>query len=71
MVDNSSHRFPSDELLDSIQGKNVSSSLNQVKRMLGNMHASEIAHSLESLPPKERQLLWSMIEIEDEGEIIA
>ena len=71
MVDNSSHRFPSDELLDSIQGKNVSSSLNQVKRMLGNMHSSEIAHSLESLPPKERQLLWSMIEIEDEGEIIA
>ena len=71
MVDNSSHRFPSDELLDSIQGKNVSSSLNQVKRMLGTMHSSEIAHSLESLPPKERQLLWSMIEIEDEGEIIA
>ena len=71
MVDNSSHRFPSDELLDSIQGKNVSSSLNQVKRILGNMHSSEIAHSLESLPPKERQLLWSMIEIEDEGEIIA
>ena len=71
MVDNSSHRFPSDELLDSIQGKNVSSSLNQVKRILGNMHSSEIAHSLESLPPKERQLLWSMIEIEDEGEIIS
>ena len=71
MVDNSSHRFPSDELLDSILGKNVSSSLNQVKRILGNMHSSEIAHSLESLPPKERQLLWSMIEIEDEGEIIA
>ena len=71
MVDNSSHRFPSVELLDSIQGKNVSSSLNQVKRMLGNMHSSEIAHSLESLPPKERQLLWSMIEIEDEGEIIS
>jgi magnesium transporter len=71
MVNNSSHQFPSDELLESIQGKNVSSSLNQVKRMLGNMHSSEIAHSLESLPPKERQLLWSMIEIEDEGEIIA
>ena len=71
MVDNSSHQFPSDELLESIQGKNVSSSLNQVKRILGNMHSSEIAHSLESLPPKERQLLWSMIEIEDEGEIIA
>jgi magnesium transporter len=71
MSDNTSHQLPSDELLESIQGKNVSSSLNQIKRMLGNMHSSEIAHSLESLPPKERKLLWSMIELEDEGEIIA
>ena len=71
MIDHNSHQFPSDELIESIQGKNVSSSLNQIKRMLGNMHSSEIAHSLESLPPKERKLLWSMIEIQDEGEIIA
>jgi len=71
MADSNSHQFPSDELIESIQKKNVSSSLNQIKRMLVNMHSSEIAHSLESLPPKERKLLWSMIEIKDEGEIIA
>ena len=65
------HRFPSDELLKSIQNKNIEPSLNQIKRMLSNMHASEIAHSIESLPPKERKLLWSMIETRDEGEIIA
>lgn len=65
------HQFPSDELLASIQSKDVESSLNQIKRMLENMHASEIAHSLESLPPKERKLLWSMVEIKDEGEIIS
>ena len=63
MVDKNSHQFPSDELIESIQGKNVSTSLNQIKRMLINMHSSEIAHSLESLPPKERKLLWSMIDI--------
>jgi len=57
MIDQNLHQFPSDELIESIQGKNVSSSLNQIKRMLGKMHASEIAHSLESLPPKERKLL--------------
>ena len=71
MVDKNSHQFPSDELIESIQGKNVSTSLNQIKRMLINMHSSEIAHSLESLPPKERKLLWSMIDIKHEGEIIA
>ena len=52
MADSNLHQFPSDELIESIQGKNVSSSLNQIKRMLGNMHSSEIAHSLGSLPPK-------------------
>ena len=51
------HQFPSDELLKSIQGKDVSSSLNQLKRILANMQAPEIAHSLESLPPKERNFL--------------
>jgi len=71
MSKNVPHQFPSDELLRSIQGKDVSSSLNQINRMLANMPASEIAHSLESLPPKERKLLWSMIDIKDEGEIIA
>jgi len=35
------------------------------------MHPSEVAHSIESLPPKERRFLWSMIETENEGEIIA
>ena len=65
------HQFPSDELLTSIQSKDVESSLNQIKRMLENMNASEIAHSLESLPPKERKLLWSMVQTKDEGEIIS
>ena len=71
MSDIVSHQFRSDELLKSIQEKDVSSSLNQLKRMLANMQAAEIAHSLESLPPKKRKLLWSMIEIQDEGEIIS
>jgi len=35
------------------------------------MHPSEVAHSLESLPPKERKFLWSLIESQNEGEIIA
>ena len=35
------------------------------------MHPSEVAHSLESLPPMERKFLWSLIDTQDEGEIIA
>ena len=57
--------------LEKIQDKSIEPSLNQIKRMVSNMNPSEIAHSLESLPPQERKLLWSMIETHEEGEIIS
>ena len=63
--------FSSEELLKSIQGQDVEPSINQIKRILSGMHPSDVAHSLESLPPKERKFLWSLIDTKDEGEIIA
>ena len=66
-----SHQFQSDKLLEKIQDKSIEPSLNQIKRMVSNMNPSEIAHSLESLPPQERKPLWSMIETHEEGEIIS
>ena len=35
------------------------------------MHPSRVAHSIESLPPKKRKFLWSLIDTQNEGEIIA
>ena len=60
------HHFSSEELLKSIQNPNVEPSINQIKRILHGMHPSEVAHTMESLPPKERKFLWSLIEIQDE-----
>mgnify|MGYP005749694335 FL=1 len=71
MNETSPQHFSSEELLKSIQGKDVEPSINQIKRILSGMHPSEVAHSLESLPPKERKFLWSLIETKDEGEIIS
>jgi len=65
------HHFSSEDLLQRIQGQEFELSVNQIKRILSSMHPSEVAHSIESLPPKERRFLWSMIETENEGEIIA
>ena len=67
----STRHFSSEELLKSIQGQDVEPSINQIKRILSGMHPSEVAHSLESLPPMERKFLWSLIDTQDEGEIIA
>jgi len=71
MNETSPQHFSSEELLKSIQGQDVEPSINQIKRILSGMHPSEVAHSLESLPPKERKFLWSLIETKDEGEIIS
>ena len=38
--------------------------------MLSDLHPAEIAHILESLPATERQLVWKMVNPDDEGEIL-
>ncbi len=48
-----------------------SGSLQQVTRILnGGLAPSDIAHLLESSPPKERKLLWQLIDDELEGEVL-
>ena len=46
-------------------------SINQIKRLLDKMNSAELAHSLESSPPKQRKFLWSLIDNEDEGDVLA
>ena len=46
-------------------------SLNQIKRLLNKMSSPEIAHALESSPPKQRELLFSLLETNEEGDVLA
>ena len=39
-------------------------------RMLSDLHPAEVAHILESLPPSERQFVWNLVDLDDEGEIL-
>ncbi len=41
-------------------------SLNQIRTLLNKMSSSEIAHALESSPPKQRNLLFSLLKTEEE-----
>ena len=52
------HHLASEDLLKKIQEQESEPAINQIKRILSGMHPSEVAHSLESLPPKERKFLW-------------
>lgn len=44
--------------------------LQQVPKMLNALHPAEIAHLLESLPPPERNILWELVDPEDDGEVL-
>lgn len=46
-------------------------SLNQIKRLLNKMSSPEIAHALESSPPEQRKLLFSLLETNEEGDVLA
>ena len=43
----------------------------QVRALLGELHPSEIADLLESLPPKDRETLWNQIEPDLEGDVLS
>jgi len=45
-------------------------SLEQLQRMLSAMHPAEIAHFLESSPIARRHIVWDLIDIKSEGEIL-
>ncbi|MFK8047755.1 MAG: magnesium transporter [Halioglobus sp.] len=41
-----------------------------VRRMLNGLAAADVAHLLESSPPKFRRILWELVEVEQEGEVL-
>ena len=59
------------ESLTRLLDDSSSLSINQIKRLLDKMNSAELAHCLESSPPKQRKFLWSLIDNEDEGDVLA
>lgn len=47
-----------------------SGTLQHVRRMLNALHPAEIAHLLESLPPARREVVWELVEPENDGEVL-
>ncbi len=47
-----------------------SGTLVDVRRMLNGLSPPDVAHLLESSPPKFRHILWQMLDVDQEGEIL-
>ena len=57
--------------IDIILDDSSNLSINQIKRLLDKMSSSEIAHALESSPPKQRKFLFSLLETNEEGDVLS
>ena len=60
----------SSELISALDETDKSVSINQIKLKLDAMNPSEIAHAIESSPPNQRKLIWSLLDHDEEGEIL-
>lgn len=56
--------------LESIRDALDSGTLRSVRRMMHSLHPAEIAHLLESLRPAEREIVWELVDAEDDGEVL-
>ena len=60
----------SQRTLDKLSLALESGTLVDVRRMLNGLLPADVAHLLESSPPKFRHILWQMVEVEREGEVL-
>ncbi|MEM1112027.1 MAG: magnesium transporter [Pseudomonadota bacterium] len=60
----------SQQKLDQLSLAVDSGTLAEARHMVRNLRPADIAHLLESSPPKFRQVLWQLIDLEQEGEIL-
>jgi magnesium transporter len=69
MPDSSSQEF-SDERLQTLSEVLESGTVQQAVRIMNALHPAEIADLLESLPPRQRKLLWGLVDADIEGPVL-
>ena len=56
--------------LQLLREKLDSGGMRAARLMVHSLHPSEVAHLLESLPLRERAVLWEMVDSDDEGDVL-
>ena len=60
----------SQEEINKILVEKSSVKLLKIKQLVSNMSTGEIAHCIESSPPEQRQIIWSVIDVSIEGDVL-
>jgi magnesium transporter len=57
-------------ILQQLREQFDSGDLAAARKMIQGLHAAEVAHLLESMPQPERAVLWEIVDVDDEGDIL-
>jgi len=57
-------------ILQQLRRQLDSSDLAAARKMIDGLHPAEVAHLLESMPQPERAVLWELVDIDDEGDVL-
>lgn len=60
----------SQDALDRLSAALESGAFVDIRRMLNGLTPAEVAHLLESSPPNFRDIIWKMVEVDQEGEVL-
>ncbi|MDZ7784411.1 MAG: magnesium transporter [Halioglobus sp.] len=63
-------KLASQETLDKLNSALDSGAFVDVRRMLNGLSPADVAHLIESSPPRMRHIIWQMVEVEQEGEVL-
>jgi magnesium transporter len=67
---NSAHQEPTQVHLETLNEALSSGTFVQVRRMINALPTADVALLMESAPPKARQVIWQLVDMEDKGEIL-
>ena len=70
MVDTVDTTDTTEQNIEALSAALESGTLHTARGMLNTLHPAEIANLLESLPPRERTLIWELVAKEIEGEVL-
>ena len=70
MVDNKDIAEKTAQQIQALSEALESGTMQHAEGMLNALHPAEVAHLLESLPPRERVVIWSLVTQENEAEVL-
>ncbi len=63
-------RQKTQDILQQLRKQHDSGDLAAARKLIQGLHPAEVAHLLESIPQSDRAVIWEMVDVDDEGDVL-